>query len=345
MRRKWEQYVTHKILGIAMVDITTKYMGLSLANPIIVGSSGLTDSVNSIKQLEDNGAAAVVLKSIYEEEIYLEYDNILKKLVSKGYHNLEDFDYYDFELKAKKLNKYINMIEDSKRNVSIPVIASINCLYSHEWSFFSKQLESAGADALELNMFFQPSDFSRSSEQIEAKYFEIIEKVKAEIHIPLALKISPYFSNLGQMLQKFSNTGISALVLFNRFFSPDFDIEKFKVIPTHVLSTPSELANSLRWISIMSERVSCDLAASTGVHDGEGVIKQILAGAKAVQVVSSLYKNGKGHIQEMINRLGDWMNHKGYVSLDQFRGKMSQAKSSNPAIYERVQFMKYFTGR
>ena len=326
-----------------MVDISTKYLGLNLKNPIIVGSSGLTGSVNSIKQLEENGAAAVVLKSIFEEEIIFEYEDVLKKIGSKGYYNLEDFDYYDFELKAKKINKYINIIEECKQTVSIPVIASINCLYSHEWSFFSKQLENAGADALELNMFFPPSDLRRSSEEIEKKYYEIIEKVKSNISIPLALKISHYFSNLGQVIQKLSNTGIAGLVLFNRFFSPDFDINTFKVLPTHVLSTPSDLANSLRWIAIMSERVNCDLAASTGIHDGEGVIKQLLAGANAVQVVSSLYKNGKEHLQVMIKTLEEWMHSKRYKTIDQFRGKMSQAKSSNPAVYERAQFMKYFS--
>ena len=326
-----------------MFDISTKYLGLNLKNPIIVGSSGLTGAVKSIKQLEENGAAAVVLKSIFEEEIIFEFEDVLKKIDSKGYHNLEDFDYYDFELKAKKINKYINLIEECKQTVSIPVIASINCLYSHEWSFFSKQLENAGADALELNMFFLPSDLKLTAEEIEEKYYKIIEKVKSNISIPLTLKISYYFSNLGQMIQKLSNTGIAGLVLFNRFFSPDFDINTFKILPTHVLSTPSDLANSLRWIAIMSERVNCDLAASTGIHDGEGVIKQLLAGANAVQVVSTLYKNGKSHLQVMIKTLQDWMHGKGYTSIDQFRGKMSQAKSSNPAVYERAQFMKYFS--
>ena len=326
-----------------MVDISTKYLGLNLKNPIIVGSSGLTGAVKSIKQLEENGAAAVVLKSIFEEEIIFEYEDVLKKIASKGYYNVDDFDYYDFELKAKKINKYINLIEECKQTVSIPVIASINCLYSHEWSFFSKQLENAGADALELNMFFLPSDLKLTAEEIEEKYYKIIEKVKSNISIPLTLKISYYFSNLGQMIQKLSNTGIAGLVLFNRFFSPDFDINTFKILPTHVLSTPSDLANSLRWIAIMSERVNCDLAASTGIHDGEGVIKQLLAGANAVQVVSTLYKNGKSHLQVMIKTLQDWMHGKGYTSIDQFRGKMSQAKSSNPAVYERAQFMKYFS--
>jgi len=325
-----------------MVDTSTEYLGMTLKNPIIVGSSGLTSSISSIKQLEENGAAAVVLKSIYEEEIVLEYEDVLKKLDSKRYFNLAEFDYYDFEIKAKKLNNYINLIEVSKQSVSIPVIASINCLYSYEWVFFAKQLESAGADALELNMFFLPSDFTRSSEEIEKKYFDIVEKLKKEITIPLALKISHSFSNLGQMLQRLSDTGIAGLVLFNRFFSPDFDIDKFKILSTHVLSTPAELSTSLRWMAIMSSRVNCDLIASTGIHDGEGVIKQILAGAKAVQVVSALYKKGKGHIQVMLKTLEDWMHKKGYDNLDQFRGRMSQAKSSNPAVYERVQFMKYF---
>jgi dihydroorotate dehydrogenase (fumarate) len=203
-------------------------------------------------------------------------------------------------------------------------------------------LESAGADALELNIFFLPSDFTMNGQEIEAKYYEIIKKVKGEISIPLALKISHYFSNLGQMIHNLSNTGISGLVLFNRFFSPDFEINKFKVLPTHVLSTPSDLPNSLRWIAIMSERVSCDLVASTGIHDGEAVIKQLLAGANAVQVVSSLYKNGKDHLRVMIKTLEKWMHGKGFTGIEQFRGKMSQAKSSNPVAYERVQFMKYF---
>jgi len=327
-----------------MVDLSTQYLGLKLKNPVIAGSSGLTNSVKSIQDLEENGAGAVVLKSIFEEEIAFEYEDILKEASEEGV-NLDQFDYYDFHIKGEKLDKYTTLIEESKKNVSIPVIASINCVYSHEWTSFAKQLQTAGADALELNMFFLPSEFDRTSEEKEKAYFQIIEKVQKEVTIPIALKISYYFSNLGPMIQQLSETGIAGLVLFNRFYSPDFDIDKMEVVSSNVFSGPSDLPTSLRWIAIMAERVSCDLAASTGVHDGTALIKQILAGANAVQVASTLYKNGKGQIAEMLKTLEDWMGQKSFNKLDDFRGKMSQAKSSNPAAYERLQFMKYFGGK
>jgi len=327
-----------------MVDLSTEYLGMKLKNPVIAGSSGLTNSVKSIKELEENGAAAVVLKSIFEEEIAFEYEDVLKEAESKGY-NLDQFDYYDYKIKEDNIDKYTTLINESKNNVSIPIIASVNCVYSHEWLAFASQLEKAGADALELNMFFLPSDFERTSEEKEKAYFQIIEQVQKAVSLPIALKISYYFSNLGPMIQKLSNTGIAGLVLFNRFFSPDFDIDKFEVKSSNVFSAPSDLSISLRWIAIMSERVNCNLAASTGVHDGEALIKQLLAGANAVQVASTLYTNGKGRIGEMLKTLEDWMAGKGYGSLSDFRGKMSQAKSSNPAAYERAQFMKYFGGK
>jgi dihydroorotate dehydrogenase (fumarate) len=326
-----------------MVDLSTQYLGMKLKNPVIAGSSGLTNSVKSIQELEKNGAAAVVLKSIFEEEIAFEYDDILKEASEEGV-NLDQFDYYDFHIKGEKLDRYTTLLEESKKAVSIPVIASINCVYSYEWTSFAKQLQTAGADALELNMFFLPTEFGRTSEEKEKAYFQIIEKVQKEVTIPIALKISYYFSNLGPMIQRLSETGIAGLVLFNRFYSPDIDIDKMEIVSSNVFSSPSDLSISLRWIAIMAERVNCDLAASTGVHDGEALIKQILAGADAVQVASTLYKNGKSRIAEMLKTLEEWMLDKGYGRLEDFRGKMSQAKSSDPAAYERVQFMKYFGG-
>ena len=327
-----------------MVDLSTEYLGMKLKNPVIAGSSGLTNSVKSIKELEESGAGAVVLKSIFEEEIAFEYEDILKEAESKGY-NLDQFDYYDYKIKEDNLDKYTSLIKDCKQNVSIPIIASVNCVYSHEWLAFASQLEKSGADALELNMFFLPSDFERTSEEKEKAYFQIIEQVQKAVSLPIALKISYYFSNLGPMIQKLSSTGIAGLVLFNRFFSPDFDIDKFEVKSSNIFSHPSDLPISLRWIAIMAERVNCDLAASTGVHDGVALIKQLLAGADAVQVASTLYQNGRGRIGEMLKTLEDWMEGKNYNSLSDFRGKMSQAKSSNPASYERSQFMKYFGGK
>ena len=326
-----------------MADLTTSYLGLKLRSPIIAGSSGLSNSVKGVKEFEENGAGAVVLKSIFEEEIVFEYEDVLKEASEEGI-DLDQFDYYDYQIKGEKIKKYTDLIAESKSSVSIPVIASINCVYSHEWTSFAKQLQDAGADALELNMFFLPSEFNRTTEEKEKAYFQIIEKIKKAVSIPIALKISYYFSNLGPMIQQLSETGIDGLVLFNRFYSPDIDIDKLEVVSSNVFSNPSDLHLSLRWIAIMAERVSCDLAASTGVHDGNAVIKQLLAGANAIQVVSSVYKNGKGQIKTMLSILEEWMAKKGFNSLDDFRGKMSQAKSSNPAAYERVQFMRYFGG-
>lgn len=323
------------------MDLTTQYLGLTLDSPIVASSSGLTDSLKKVQKLEQNGAGAVVLKSIFEEEIAFEHEDIMQEAESAGI-DLGQFDYYDFHLKGKKLDAYADLIKDCKASVSIPIIASINCVYSHEWVSFTQQIQESGVDALELNMFFLPSDFKRSVAEQERTYFKIIEKLVQTVSIPVALKISYYFSNLGQMIQRLSKTGISGLVLFNRFFSPDIDIDKFTIKSSFVLSSPGELALSLRWIGIMANKVDCDLAASTGVHDGDAVIKQLLAGATAVQVASSLYKNGPEYIRNMTDTLTEWMKKHDFNQLSDFRGKMSQDRSSDPAVFERVQFMKYF---
>ena len=324
------------------MDISTRYLGLDLRSPIVAGSSGMTDSVKKIQPLEKHGAGAVVLKSIFEEEIVFEHEDIMKEAESAGV-NLDQFDYFDFHLRGRKLNQYIDLIKGAKAAVSIPIIASINCVYSHEWISFAEQIQEAGADAIELNMFFLPSDFSRSGREQEIMYFKVIEKLVETVSIPVALKISHYFSNLGRMIQRLSKTGVSGLVLFNRFFSPDIDIDTLTVKPSFVFSSPEELAISLRWIAIMANKVDCDLAASTGVHDGGALIKQLLAGAKAVQVASCLYKHGAARIRDMHETLSTWMKKHDYTSLSDFRGKMSQEQASDPAAYERVQFMKYFS--
>ncbi len=326
-----------------MPDLSTRYMGLTLANPVIAGSSGLTATVDGVKAAETGGAGAIVLKSIFEEEIAAEYEGALAKAKAKGM-SLESYEYYDYQIRGDRIASYVELVRGAKKSVRIPLIASVNCTYSHEWVSFAKELESAGADGLELNMFFLPSDLKRSSAEREKEYFDIIEKVLAQVRIPVALKISPYFSTLAQMIQRLSKTGVAGLVLFNRFFSIDFDVEKLTVTSSNSLSTAAELAVPLRWIALMARRVDCDLAASSGVHDGEGLIKAILAGAKAVQVASALYRNGVGHAATMTRALGTWMDRHGFKTLGDFRGKMSQAESEDPAVYERVQFMKHFGG-
>ncbi|MFC1515436.1 dihydroorotate dehydrogenase-like protein [Thermodesulfobacteriota bacterium] len=336
------------------MDLSTSYMGLSLKNPIIVGSSGLTSTVKGVQKLAENGAGAVVLKSLFQEEIFFESEDYIKEM-KKKHPEIKFFDYdgrknpmefYGYKVREDNLNNYKSLISDCKGSVAIPVIASVNCFYdSFEWTVFAKELEQAGADALELNMFFPPTDFRKTRKETEAIYFETIDKITEEVTIPIALKISYYFTDLGPMIQKLSETKIKGLVLFNRFFSPDFDINKLQVVPSFVFSTPEELSISLRWIAIMANKVSCDLAASTGIHDGEAVIKQILAGADAVQIVSALYQNGKGYLQEVLNKLESWMKTRGFKKLFDFKGKMSQERSEDSKLYERTQFMRYFAGK
>ena len=326
------------------MDLSTKYLGLELKNPVIVGSSGLTDSAKKIADLEKFGAGAVVLKSIFEEEITMEYEKVLAEEAPSRYKD-DYLDYFDYKIKEQNITNYIKLIADAKKAVKIPIIASINCNSSHEWTYFATKIEEAGADALELNIFVLPSTLDKSIEDIDHVYLEIINNVKNIIKIPLSIKISYYFSNLGRAIKVLSKTGVDGIVLFNRFYSPDIDLDKMEIISTNVLSTPQELSTSLRWIGIMANRIKCNLAASTGVHDGKAVVKQLLAGADAVQMVSCLYQNGPEYLKTVIQEIEEWMTEKGFESVDDFRGKLSQEQFINPTLYERVQFMKYFSDR
>jgi dihydroorotate dehydrogenase (fumarate) len=328
-----------------MEDMTCTYLGLKLCSPVIAGSSGLTDNLLSIKKLEQYGAGAIVLKSLFEEEIVLEKKAGISRMSSGSFLYPEAVDFYEYDEGPKESTaEYLDLIKLLKNEISIPVIASINCLTAEQWTWFPKEVESAGADALELNLFILPTDFSRSPQATEQLYFDIIRTVRESISIPLSIKISFYYSNLGTFIQQLAQTGINGIVLFNRFYSPDFDIEQMKITSGFVLSNPGDLALSLRWIAIMSGRVSCDLAASTGVHDASALIKQILAGAQAVQVTSAIYRHGAEHIGKMLSDLSDWMGRHHMKTISDFRGKLSQANIKNPAAYERVQFMKYFRG-
>ena len=324
------------------MDLSTSYLGLKLKSPVIVGSSGLTTSVENLKKIESSGAGAVVLKSIFEEEIYNEYRSILEKEKDQEFPDTRFLDYYDYKIKDDNIKRFLELIKTAKKEIDIPVVASINCVSSWEWSFFAKKLEEAGADAIELNLFILPSDFDKNCQEVEDTYLKIIKQITEAVKIPVSVKMSYYFADLAAFVQKVSKSGVKGIVLFNRFFHPDFDIDNFKVVPTNVLSHSSDLAISLRWMSIMSGRVDCDLIASTGVHDGKSIIKEILAGADSVQMVSALYKNGIDSITGMLEDVKSWMRKHNFEKLDDFRGKMSQKNSPNPAEYERVQFMRYF---
>jgi dihydroorotate dehydrogenase (fumarate) len=325
-----------------MNDLSTKYLGLDLKNPLIVGSCGFTSSVDQIKKLADNNAGAVVLKSLFEEQVQ-----------GKFAENLESYntdypgatDYIREYTRGNEVESYLKLISGAKKSVDIPVIASINCVSSNEWISFAKSVEQEGADAIELNIALLPSDTRITSEESEKKYIDIIHSVSEMVSIPLALKMSHYSASLANLIQKLSwIENLSGFVLFSRFYRPDIDIEKMVVTSADIRSTPSESCGSLRWIALMSGQIEKDLVASTGVHDGEEVIKQILAGATAVQIVSTIYRNGLGQLSTILKDLDEWMEEKSFSSLDEFRGKLSYEKVDDPAVFERTQFMKYYGG-
>ncbi len=321
-------------------NITTKFAGLTLKSPIIIGASGITGDTKHFKTFEENGAGAIVLKSIFEEEIIFEFNNFMKEAEEYGYDN-EFLDYFDYKLKQDNITKYIDLIKAAKQEVNIPIIASVNCVSTHEWAYFTKKIEEAGADALELNIFILPSDLTKSCTDMEKTYFEIVEKVKAQINIPVVVKMSYYFSNLGKMIIDLSEKA-DGLVLFNRFYNPDIDIKEKKIVNAKIFSTPDEILTPLRWVGISYGRVKSSLAATTGIHDGNGLIKMILAGADAVEIVSTIYKNGPKVIKEMINDLENYMAENGYETIEDMKGVASKQKAKNPAMYERAQFMRYF---
>jgi len=321
------------------MSIITNYLGLSLNSPLIVSSSGLTSSVEKIRKLEESGAGAVVLKSLFEEQINYEAGSMIESGLSPEAH-----DYITRYSKENALESYLKLIEEAKSKVKIPIIASINCMSDSEWVSFARDIENAGADALELNVFFIASEAGQSSEKYEDLYCNILLKVKSATKMPVAVKIGYHFTSLVNMVHKLYLRGANAVVLFNRFYEPDIDIEKMEMSTGGVFSSPADIRQSLRWVGIISDKVSkMDIAASTGIHDGKAAVKQILAGAKAVQVCSVLYEKGNEQLQVMNNEIAKWMDRKGFKTIEEFRGKLNYRNISNPSAYERSQFMKYFS--
>jgi dihydroorotate dehydrogenase (fumarate) len=322
-----------------MINLSTNYLGLKLKSPLIVSSSGLTNAPDKIRKFEELGAGAVVLKSLFEEQINFEAGRWVENGLSPEAH-----DYITGYSKANAVEDYLKLIEESKKATSIPVIASINCMSVDEWVTFARDIENAGADALELNIFFIASEVGMSSENYENKYKDLIVKIKSVTRLPIAVKIGYQFTNLVNMVNELYMRGAGAVVLFNRFYEPDIDIETLEIISSRVFSTQADIRHSLRWVGIISDKVSkIDIAASTGNHDGKAAIKQILAGAKAVQVCSVLYEKGKEQIGIMNDEIKAWMTKKGFHDLEEFRGKLNYHNISDPSLYERAQFMKYFS--
>jgi dihydroorotate dehydrogenase (fumarate) len=342
-----------------MENLTTYYLGLKLRNPLIAGSCGLTNSISNIKELAFKGVGAVVIKSLFEEQINVETKEAIKseegkvktftqasdKLFGKRIYDYDEAYSYIFDYaKSNTLDKYLAFLMEAKSSVDIPVIASINCVSNQDWHAFAKKIQDTKVDALELNIYILPSDWRRSGEDNEKIYFDIIREIKNYSNIPVAVKIGYYFSSLAQSIQKLSESGINGLVLFNRPYNTDFNIDKIGLSHGSIFSSDEEYTHTLRWISILSGHVKCDLSASTGVHDYKAFIKQLLAGAKTVQIASALYREGFDVIPEILKYTIEWMREHKFESVDSFRGKLSQTNLENPAAIERVQFMKLYSG-
>jgi dihydroorotate dehydrogenase (fumarate) len=323
-----------------MANISTRFFGLDLKSPVIAASSSMTGHAEQVLKLARAGAGAVVLKSIFEEEIYHELQEELS-LRDNLHSDPEYLDYFDYVIKEENIRKYLKLITDAKAGTDVPIVASINCVTSSDWVLFARKIEEAGADAIELNMFISPSDVSKSSESNEHFYFETISKILQVVKIPVSVKIGQYFSNLAGMVQKLSTTGVAGITIFNRFYNPDIDVQSQTVVVADVLSSPHDYILPLRWTGLLSGHVSCDLSATTGIHTSETALKFLLAGASAVQIASVIYKEGPAAITRMNEEISAWMDEKGYTNLDEFKGSLSQSTSSAQA-WERVQFMKYF---
>lgn len=325
-----------------MTNLETKYMGLKLKNPIVVASSGLSNTIEKIKELEKAGVGAIVLKSIFEEQINHEVNHLINRDPQTQYP--EDEDYIWNFTRNNSITRHLNLLSEAKKETEIPIIASINCMSASEWTVFAKDFENAGADALELNLFFVPTDRFKTSAEIEQHYLKIVSEVKRNVSIPVSVKIGSYFSNLVSMADQFVANGADALVLFNRFYEPDIDLAKLELISSDIFSTSTDMRRSMRWIGLISSQLpKVEIAASTGIHDGEAVIKQILAGAQVVQVCSTVYINGTQVIADMQNELIKFMKKWNFRKIEDFRGRLSYRNISDPSLYERAQFMKYFS--
>lgn len=325
-----------------MADLQTKYLGLDLKNPIVVSSSNLTASVEKVVECEKAGAGAVVLKSLFEEQIRADTDQMMEGVDSLQY--AEAFDYLTKTGEHHYIDEYLTLLEQAKSKVSIPVIASLNCVSSGSWIDYAERLEKLGADALELNVFVLPAGIRTPGKEIEQVYIDVCRRVRKKISIPFALKIGSHFSGLANMVKNLKDEGTAGFVLFNRFYQPDVDIEEMSIVPAKILSAPEEMGLSLRWIALLAGEIEADFSAATGIHDGKSIVKQLLVGAQTVQLCSVLYQNGIDYLGTMLNVVTEWMDRHNFSSIDQFRGRLSREQSENPEIFERAQYVKALVG-
>jgi dihydroorotate dehydrogenase (fumarate) len=323
------------------MNLSTRYMNLDLKHPLVPSASPLSHSVEGIRRMEDAGASAVVMYSLFEEQITLE-SFYLDYYLSYGTESYSESLSYFPDMEGYNIgpDDYLDLIRGAKEAVDIPIIGSLNGVSTGGWIDYAALIEEAGADALELNVYYIPTDINLTGEEVEHIYTDILGDVKSTVSIPVAMKLSPYFSSMPDMAGKLVESGADALVLFNRFYQPDIDLEKLEVVPRLVLSDSNELRLPLCWIGILYGRVDCDFALTTGVHTCEDVLKGLMAGASVTMMTSELLKNGLGRIEEILKDMVCWMEEREYDSVLQMKGSLSQAKVAEPAAFERANYMK-----
>jgi len=327
-----------------MADLKTRYLGLEMKNPLVASASTLSKKLTDIKKMEDAGIASVVLYSLFEEEITHE-SLALDYFLSRGTESFAEALTYFPDLNDYNIGpeKYLGLISKAKESVQIPIIASLNGISSGGWIEYAKLIEQAGADALELNLYYVSTDLDVTGAKLEKAYVELVGNIRKEIKIPIAVKLSPFFTSFSSIAARLVGAGANGLVLFNRFYQPDINIENMQVEPTLELSTSSDLLLPLRWTAILYKIVSADLALTSGVHSGEAIVKALMAGASVVMSASELVKNGIDRAKSLLLELSNWMDIHEYESVDILRGVLSQRSVAHPAAFERANYMKALT--
>lgn len=323
------------------MDLSTRYMGLKLKHPIIASSSPLSETLEGVKLLEDSGAAAIVMFSLFEEQIRRENEAYDFLLESGSDCFAESLNYFpSIDRAPKGPDQYLNLIGKAVAATDIPIIGSLNGVTNEGWIDYARQIQEAGAHALELNVFFIPTDIDITPAEVEQRYFDILQAVKSSVSIPVAIKLSPFFSSIGNMAKRLSEAGADGLVMFNRFYQPDIDINLLQVDSRASLSTPEEIRHPLLWIAVLFGRIEASLAASRGVHSSDEIVKYLLAGADVVTVASALMKHGPQYLQVLVDDVEQWLSARNYQSMDEVRGVMSRLHAPNPSAFERVNYIK-----
>jgi len=323
------------------MDLSTRYLGMNLRNPLIPSASPLSDNLDNIKRMEDAGASAIVLYSLFEEQLSREREALDYHLEHGTESFAESLTYLPATVPFRVGPEgYLNKIRKARESVGIPIIASLNGVSIGGWVDYARKMQEAGASALELNVYMIPTDPARSAAEIEQTYLDILKAVKSVVSIPVAMKLSPYFSSMAGMARRLDEAGADGLVLFNRFYQPDMDLETLEIRPNVLLSTPQALRLPLRWIAILYDRIKADLAATSGIHSGLDVLKVLLAGANVAQLCSVLLQNGIGQIRKIEKEMVEWMEAHEYESVTQLRGSMSQKNCADPSAFERAQYMQ-----